>query len=52
MEVTRSKQCKKQPFQRDKKMQMDHFWIQEMAVFGSNFGANQHLSGRVSVVKK
>jgi len=41
MEVTRPKQCKEQPFQKDKKKQMDQFWMQEMAVFGSKFGANQ-----------
>jgi hypothetical protein len=41
MEVTRPKQCKEQPFQRDKKKQMDQFLMQEMVVFGSNFGAIQ-----------
>jgi len=39
--MTRPKQSEEQPFQRSKERQVGQFSMQEMAVFGSDFGANQ-----------
>ena len=41
LEMTRINQSEEQPFQRSRKQQTGQFSIQEMAIFGSNFCANQ-----------
>jgi hypothetical protein len=40
--MTRLKQNETQSFQRSGEQQTGQFSMQEMAIFGSDFGANQH----------
>ncbi len=42
--MTRLKQNEWQPFQRSREQQTGQFSMQGMAVFGSDFGANQQLA--------